>query len=97
MKFHVPSAAARGSLLTYTLEKGSFTDGGTTLSFAQPAQNVGVTAAYELTADIMTVGGNGKLYVKTADGKPPAACRSSPSWMARMTCFSARRTPLVCS
>lgn len=43
MKFHVPSAAARGSLLTYTLEKGSFTDGGTTLSFAQPAQNVGVT------------------------------------------------------
>lgn len=43
VKFHVPSAAARGSLLTYTLEKGSFTDGGTTLSFAQPAQNVGVT------------------------------------------------------
>ena len=71
VKFHVPSAAARGSLLTYTLEKVSFTDGGTALSFAQPAQNVGVTAAYELTADIMTVGGNGKLYVKTADGKAP--------------------------
>ena len=30
-----------------------------------------MTAAYELTADIMTVGGNGKLYVKTADGKAP--------------------------
>ena len=45
VKFHVPSAAARGSLLTYTLEKGSFTDGGTTLSFAQPAQNARATAS----------------------------------------------------
>ena len=68
VSFQVSPATARGTILTYSVDSGTFTDNGTSLSFAQAAKTVGVSAGYELTADIMTVGGNGKFYVTKADG-----------------------------
>lgn len=71
VSFTVPADAAKGDLLTYEVTTGSFTEDGTALSFAQPKASVGVTAAYTLTADVMTAGGSGKLYVTKADGSAP--------------------------
>ena len=69
--FKVSPALAKGDLFDYTVEKGSFTASGTdtALTFAQEKATVGVTAPYELSADIMMTGGSGKIYVTTADGK----------------------------
>lgn len=69
--FQVDAAAAKGTIFSYTLQKGAFTDDGTVLTFAQAAKSVGVTAPYEISADGMLAGASGKIYVTTADGKAP--------------------------
>lgn len=71
ISFQVSPATAQGTVFTYTVQAGSFTDGETKLTFAQPAQTVGVTAPYTLSADIMTAGASGKIYVSLADGSAP--------------------------
>ncbi len=69
--FTLSPTIAKGTVMSYTVTKGTFEDEGKPLTFSQNTQTVGVTAPYELTADIMMVGSTGKLYVTTADGKKP--------------------------
>lgn len=70
--FQVSPAISSGAKLTYSVESGTFLSNKTSLSFAQPTTVVGVTAPYTVTADVMTAGGNGKIYVTKADGTPAA-------------------------
>lgn len=71
ISFAVPAQTPKGSQFTYTVTKGSFTDNGTALTFAQAGATVTATAPYELSADVMVVGSSGRVYVTTADGKAP--------------------------
>ena len=66
--FQVPVDLTAGSSLSYSISTGSFTQNDNTLTFAQPNANVAAVAAYTLTADVMTVGGTGKIYVTKANG-----------------------------
>ena len=68
ISFTVPADLEEGDALTYSVTAGSFTQNGRVLTFAQPQTTVAAVAAYELTADIMIVGGDGKIYVTKADG-----------------------------
>ena len=72
ISFSVPSDLADGDALTYSVTTGSFTQNGKTLTFAQKETKVSAVAAYTLTADVMTAGGNGKIYVTKADGSAAA-------------------------
>lgn len=69
--FTVDPATARGTLLNYEVKTGSFIDGGKQYTFASEPTAVGVTAAYELSTDVMMVNSTGKIYVTTADGNTP--------------------------
>ena len=69
--FNLDPATARGTLLNYEVKEGSYVDGGNKLTFASAPTSVGVSAAYELSTDIMVVGSTGKLYVTAADGSAP--------------------------
>ncbi len=69
--FHVDPATPQGTNLVYSVEAGTYRDGEAALTFAQEAASVSVQAPYRITADIMTVGGNGKIYVTKADGSKP--------------------------
>lgn len=71
IKFHVDPATARGTTLHYELKSGSFTDGGKEYTFGVLPTDVDVTAAYELSTDIMVVNSTGKIYVTRADGSAP--------------------------
>lgn len=66
--FSVPASLARGSQLTYELTTGTFTEGETVFTTAQPKMTVGVAAEYELSASIMTAGAKGTITVAKADG-----------------------------
>ena len=70
--FQVSPAISSGAKLSYSVESGTFLSGKTSLSFAQGVKAVGVTAPYTVTADVMTVGGNGRIYVTKADGSAAA-------------------------
>lgn len=67
--FHVPVNTDRNTQLTYSAS-GSFVCGESTLTFAQPKAAAGVTAAYNITADVMLAGSSGKVYVTDQDGEP---------------------------
>lgn len=67
--FTLAPSIAKGTVMSYTVEKGTFEDGENSLTFAQSTATVGVTAPYALSADIMVAGSTGKIYVTTADGK----------------------------
>ena len=69
--FAVDPATPRGTLLNYEVKQGAYTDGSEKLTFAGELTAVGVTAAYELTTDIMVAGSTGRLYVTAADGSAP--------------------------
>lgn len=69
--FEVSPALARDAALNYSVKEGSFTDGETALTFSGEPCTVPVTAAYEISADIMIVNSNGKIYVSNADGSAP--------------------------
>ena len=69
--FAVDPATPRGTLLNYEVKQGAYTDGSEKLTFAGELTTVGVTAAYELTTDIMVAGSTGRLYVTAADGSAP--------------------------
>lgn len=69
--FHIDPATARGALLTYEVKNGSFVDNGKTLTFANLPSTTGVTAAYEISTDVMMVNATGKIYVTKADGSAP--------------------------
>lgn len=69
--FPISPAIAQGTVFTYSVESGTYTDNGAAMSFAQNAVTVGVETGYTISADIMTVGGNGKIYVTKADGSAP--------------------------
>ena len=69
--FHVAPATPQGTHLVYSVEAGTYRDGEAALTFAQEAASVSIQAPYRITADIMTVGGNGKIYVTKADGSKP--------------------------
>ena len=69
--FAVDPATPRGTLLNYEVKQGAYTDGSEKLTFASELTTVGVTAAYELTTDIMVAGSTGRLYVTAADGSAP--------------------------
>ena len=66
--FSVDPATPRGTLLNYEVKEGAYTDGGKQLTFASEPTSIGVTAAYELSTDIMVIGSSGKIYVTAADG-----------------------------
>lgn len=74
--FNVPASLTKGSQLNYEVTSATYTNGDTTLSFAQARAAVGVEAMYDLTASVMTAGGRGTITVaKAADGS--AASRVS--------------------
>lgn len=68
ISYQVPADLTAADSLTYSIETGSFKQNDATMTFAQPAVNVTPVAAYSISADVMTVGGNGKIYVTKADG-----------------------------
>jgi hypothetical protein len=65
--FNVPASLAKGSQLNYEVTTATYTNGSTTLSFAQAKAAVGVTAEYDLTASVMTAGGKGTITVANSD------------------------------
>lgn len=69
--YQISAAAAPGTVFSYTVQKGGFTDDGMALTFAQNTKTVGVSAPYAISADIMMAGASGKIYVTTAEGKAP--------------------------
>ena len=69
--FNVPASLNKGDLLTYEVTGGSFVEGETNLTIAQPKASVGVEAVYAISADVMVEGSTGKIYVTTADGRAP--------------------------
>ena len=69
--FRVDPATARGTLLNYEVKEGAYLDADKKLTFASEPTSVGVTAAYELSTDIMVIGATGKIYVTAADGTAP--------------------------
>lgn len=66
--FKVPASLSKGSQLNYEVTSATYTNGDTTLSFAQARSAVGVEAMYDLTASVMTAGGKGTITVTKADG-----------------------------
>ena len=77
ISFKVPKELKKGSVFTYSAQKGLITyntdqEEGYTKSFSTGQESIEVLAPLTIKADQMVVGFDGKIYVNDLDGKPVA-------------------------